>query len=266
MATAAVDTAKLEAILLAQSDKAKARYAARNPMETITFFGLEPGMKIGEALPGGAGWYSKILIPYLGPEGKLVGIDYDFAMWPEFSFATEDFMKTKETWPEDWSAKAREWSPTEGAEVSATTFGREDVAAGSLDAVLFIRAMHNLSRFENEGAYLTKALANTHRMLKAGGMVGVVQHAGPETNEDSWATGSNGYLKRSDVIAAFDAAGFDLVAESDINANPRDVPSNTDGVWRLPPSLSGAEEGSELRAQREAIGESNRMTLKFRKR
>jgi len=74
---------------------------------------------------------------------------------------------------------------------------------------LFVRALHNLSRFEAKGGYLTQAIADTHALLKSGGIVGVVQHAGPESNSDEWATGSNGYLKKSAVIAAFTAAGFD---------------------------------------------------------
>lgn len=265
MSVAQVDTAKLSTILAAQPQKAKDRYAARNPAETIAFLGLTPGMAIGEALPGGAGWYSKILIPYLGSDGKLVGIDYSMAMWPEFSFADENFMAEKAKWPAEWSTKANTWSPTDGAPVTATTFGRTDVAAGSLDAVLFIRALHNLARFEADGGYLTQALGDAHRMLKPGGIVGVVQHRAPDDIADDWATGSNGYLKRDDVVAAFDAAGFDLAGESDVNANPADVPTVEDSVWRLPPSLRGTDD-AELIAQRKAIGESNRMTLKFVKR
>ena len=101
--------------------------------------------------------------------------------------------------------------------------------------------------------------------MKPGGIVGVVQHSGPESNSDEWATGANGYLKESAVIAAFEEAGFELAATSDINANEADVPSNEAFVWRLPPSLSGTEEGTPERAEMEAIGESNRMTLKFKK-
>ena len=263
-AAASFDATRLSAILDAQPQKAKDRYAARRPMETLEFFDIKPGMAVGEALPGGAGWYSKILIPYLGPDGKLVGIDYSMAMWPEFSFANEAFMAEKAKWPMEWSAKANTWSPTDGAPVTATTFGRSDVEAGSLDAVLFIRAMHNLSRFEAEGDFMTQAIADANRMLKPGGIVGVVQHAAPEGIDADWATGQNGYLKQADVVAAFERGGFKLVAESDINTNPRDVPTTEDSVWRLPPALSGTEDPNLLKA-REAIGESNRMTLKFKK-
>jgi len=217
---------KLDAVLAEQSDKNKERFDARNPKETLMFFGIEPGMTVVEALPGG-GWYTKILLPYLGEEGKVVGVDYALEMWPEFGgFADEAFIKGN---------------------------------------ALFIRAMHNLSRFEAEGDYLTKALADTKALLKSGGIVGVVQHQGPESAEDDWADGNNGYLKKSQLIAAFEDAGFEFVAESDVNENPLDNPSSEDQVWRLSPTLGTSRDNEELRKTLAAIGESNRMTLKFRK-
>ena len=88
----------------------------------------------------------------------------------------------------------------------------------------------------------------------------------PETTcPDDWASGANGYLKKGFVIAQMEAAGFELVESSDINANDKDQPTADDIVWRLPPSLDTSREDPELRAQLEAVGESNRMTLKFRK-
>ena len=133
-------------------------------------------------------------------------------------------------------------------------------------AVLFIRALHNLNRFSaGETDYMGDTLAETYRILKPGGIVGVVQHSAPDANNDDWANGSNGYLKTSAVVAAFEAAGFELEASSDVNANPADVPSEEDFVWRLPPTLAGTEEGTPERDANAAIGESNRMTLKFRK-
>ncbi len=257
------DAAKLDTVLAAQSDKAQARYGARNPAKTLKFFGIKPGMAVGEALPGG-GWYTKILVPYLGEEGELMGIDYSIDLWPEFSFANEEFIEKKKNWPTEFVTKTAEWAPADGAAISATTFGgTAGDKAGSLDAVLFFRALHNLSRYESEGQYLTQALSKTHELLKPGGIVGVVQHRAPESAEDSWAVGSAGYLKQSNVIAAFDAAGFELVKKSNINANPKDKPVGDDVVWRLPPSLRGSD---ETKAEREAIGESNRMTLLFKKR
>ena len=178
--TASFDGAKLDAILDARPDAVKARYDARHPAETLEFFGITPGMSIGEALPGG-GWYTKILAPYLGENGKIVGIDYNLEMWPEFSFATEQFIETKKTWPETFVAESAEWLPADGPKIGATTFGSPaGDMAGSLDAILFIRALHNLSRFETEGDYLTKALSHSRELLKEDGIIGVVQHRAPE--------------------------------------------------------------------------------------
>jgi len=260
------NSAKLTTILAAQSDAAKARYDARHPKETIEFFGITPGMTVVDALPGG-GWYSKILIPYLGDEGHMVGVDYSIKMWPEFGgFATAEFIENKKKWATEWVEGAQAWRAGSDGKISAFTFGGRDTGMdGTADAALFIRALHNLARFEDEGGYLTSALADTHALLKPGGIVGVVQHQGPESNDDKWAEGDNGYLKKSQLIAKFKAAGFELVKESAINENTKDIPSNDDIVWRLPPSLGTSREDPELKAKMEAIGESNRMTLLFKK-
>lgn len=257
----AFDADALHAVVEAQDDSAKARYDARNPYETLEFFGIAPGMAIGEALPGG-GWYSKILLPYLGDDGRLVGVDYDLALWPNFDFGTEEFIERKKTWPATWVADAEGWSDA-GTDIAAYTFDSlpQD---GSLDAFLFIRALHNMSRFE-DGRFMQSGIAAVHGALKSGGVVGVVQHAGPDDADATWANGSAGYLRKPDVIAAFEAAGFALVGDSDINANPLDMPTTDDIVWRLPQSLATSGDDPELRAQMEAIGESNRMTLLFRK-
>lgn len=261
------DAAKLDAILAAQPEAVQTRYAARHPAETLEFFGITPGMAVGEALPGG-GWYTKILAPYLGEDGKLVGIDYTIDMWSEFGFANEAFIENKKKWPEEFVAKSAEWAPENGPKFAGITFGTPSgEMAGKLDAILFTRAIHNLSRFENEGQYLTQAMKSSHALLKTGGVVGVVQHRAPADWDDASANGSAGYLKQANVIAAFDAAGFDLVKSSEINANPRDQPvAGQDGVWRLPPSLRGVGENAEMAAERKAIGETDRMTLLFKKR
>lgn len=256
--------AKLAAVLAAQPEEVQARYGARNPAETLAFFGVEPGMTVAEALPGG-GWYSKILLAYLGDEGTLIGAHYPDDLWGKFGFGDE-WTATRVEGTANWPTQAAEWG-VEGAAIASTylTAMPED-ASGQVDAVLFIRALHNLNRFtDEESNYMGDTLSETFRVLKPGGIAGVVQHSGPETNSDDWANGSNGYLKKSAVIAAFEAAGFEYVGASDVNANAADVPSEEEFVWRLPPSRSGTEEGSPERAAYDAIGESNRMTLKFRK-
>ncbi|MEO0467227.1 MAG: methyltransferase [Pseudomonadota bacterium] len=261
-------TSALDAVLAAQPEDAQTRYDARNPAETLAFFGIEPGMTVVEVLPGG-GWYSKILIPYLGPEGQLIAAHYPDEIWPALfgEDADPERINAVIARADGWAAGAREWYGEDGADIQQykMTDGQAAENPSSVDAALFVRALHNLHRSEAQLGLFTEAIAETYDLVKPGGVVGVVQHSGPETNSDEWADGNAGYLKQSRLIAAFEAAGFVLEATSDINANPADVPSEDDFVWRLPPSTATSEEGTPERAAFEAIGESNRMTLLFRK-
>jgi predicted methyltransferase len=257
-------SARLSEVLAAQPEDVQGRYAHRNPAETLAFFGIEPGMTVVEALPGG-GWYTKILLPYLGSDGRLIGVNYPPAIFQLFGM-TEEQIAAQQTWVEDWTSTAEGWRGEEDAEVSAFVFGAMPAELqGSADAALVIRALHNLARFEGDGGFLTTALADLYNSLKPGGIVGVVQHEARPEMPDEWAAGQNGYLKRSFVVDAFSSAGFELVGESEINANPLDQPTAEDAVWRLPPSLGTSRDDEKLRTEMQAIGESHRMTLKFRK-
>lgn len=262
---AAVEEDRLVAVLDAQPEEVQARYSHRHPQETLEFFGIEPGMTVVEGLPG-RGWYTKLLLPYLGSEGHLIGANYAQPMWPNFSFATEEFLKKNSTWLTDWPAGAEEWRDDDSATVSAFEFGSlPEAMAGTADVVFLARVLHNLANFEEEGGFLTDALADAFKVLKPGCTLGIVQHHARDDMSDEFADGSHGYLKKSFVIAAAERAGFEFVAESDINANDKDQPTADDIVWRLPPTLATSAENPELKAELEAIGESNRMTLKFRK-
>jgi predicted methyltransferase len=257
------DSKSLEAVLGAQPEEVQARYGARHPQKTLKFFGIKPGMTVMEALPGG-GWYSKILMSYLGKDGHLIGADYAEDMYPLFGFFSEEALEAKKTWTETWTAGTAEWGVSDAASVSAFQFGSMPEAMhGTADAVVLIRALHNLARFEPKGGYLTKALGDVYNVLKPGGIVGVVQHQARDEKPDEWANGSMGYLKRDFVIAQMEAAGFEFVGEKKFNNNPKDQPGDEDFVWRLPPSLVTSNENSELKEEMLAIGESNRMTLKF---
>jgi len=259
------DSARLAAVLAAQPEEIRARYRWRHPRETLEFFGIEPGMTVVEVLPG-RGWYSPILVSYLGAEGTLIGADYPLDMWPNFPFGTPEFIAARRAWVEEWPKEAAAWRGDDGAGARAFRIGTiPDALDGTADAVLYIRAMHNLSRFEDRGGFRTDALADTLAVLRPGGIVGVVQHMAPEGRSPEWADGSRGYLDKAELIARMEAAGFEFVAASDINRNPADVPGAEDIVWRLPPSLSTSRDDPELRARMEAIGESDRMTLLFRK-
>lgn len=257
---------KLNAAAQAQPEKAQARFDARNPVETLSFFEVMPGMTVVEALPGG-GWYTKILIPYLGAEGKIIGAQYPDALWSQLPPGQNpEWVATRIERAKNWPEQAREMAGETAIEIDNHYISQlNEELKGTADRVLFIRALHNLNRLESTSGYLTAAVNESYEMLKPGGIVGVVQHRAPEGNSDEWASGSAGYLKQSYVIDAFERAGFELIGTSDVNANPKDQPSESDFVWRLPPSFSSTEEGTSERTALAAIGESNRMTLKFRK-
>lgn len=256
---------RLAAALAAQPEAVKERYQYRHPQGTLEFFGVQPGMTVIEVLPGG-GWYSRILLSYLGPDGHLIGADYALDMYPKFNIYDDEYLEAKKTWVEDWTAEAESWRERDSAEVSAFVLGSmPDSLEGSADAVLFIRALHNLNRFESDGGYLSAALDDAYRALKPGGILGVVQHRSDPAMPDEWADGSNGYLKESFVVSRLEEAGFQFLSGSGINANDRDRPTEEDFVWRLPPTFAGSKDDPERRAAMEAIGESNRMTLRFQK-
>lgn len=258
-------SSRLEDILASQPEETQTRYKYRHPVETLEFFGVTPGMTVVEVLPGG-GWYSKILLAFLGTDGHLIGADYAEDMFPLFGFFDPEFIESKKTWVEDWLAEADGWGVEHAAAVSAFQLGSmpEDLK-GTADAALLVRALHNVARFEPEGAYLTAALQDVYDALKPGGIVGVIQHQARDHMPDEWASGARGYLKKDFLILRMEQAGFVFMAEIDINQNEKDQPRESDIVWRLPPTLATSRENPELREEMVAIGESNRMTMKFRK-
>jgi len=261
----AFDSEKMDAVLAAQSAEARMRYPFRNPAETMAFFEVAPGTVVVEALPGG-GWYSRILAAYLGVEGTLIAADYDLDMFPLFGFFTEQQLEERKTWSADWVTGAEGWEIPDSAAFAAFPFGSlPKETTGTADTVLFIRALHNLARFEGQGGYLTQALKDAYDALKPGGIVGVVQHEARPDMPDDWAAGKAGYLKRDAVVAFMEAAGFEYVDAVEINQNEKDRPSEDDVVWRLPPVTSTSRDDPQLRAIMTSVGESNRMTLKFRK-
>lgn len=263
-AEAATGGAALDAVLAKQSEDTKSRYPQRHPKEMMEFFGVQPGMTVVDTLPGPV-WWTGILLDYLGPNGKVVDADYSPEMWTKFGNFSPD-PATKKNWVSDTMAKLNAARGPEAAQVGAVQYGSvPDDQAGTVDVILVCRAMHHFMRLESDGKYLTQALADMKKLLKPGGIVGVEQHRAPESHSDASTKGDRGYVKQSAVIAAFQAAGFELVDKSEINANPKDQPSETDVVWRLPPTLATSQDNPELKAQMEAIGETDRMTLKFRK-
>jgi predicted methyltransferase len=265
IAVASDENEALDEALASQPEEVQARYVWRHSKETLEFFGIKPGMTVVEGLPGG-GWYTKILLPYLGADGTLIGADYAEDMYPKFGFFSQEDLDAKKTWVVDWTAKANDWRTDDDANLMAFQFGSMPIEMkGTADAVFLVRALHNLARFESDGGYLTAALNDAFQALKPGGVAGVVQHMARDETSDEWANGSHGYLKQSFVIERMEKAGFVFEESTDINENPADQPGEADIVWRLPPTYATSRESEELKAQMQAIGESNRMTLRFRK-
>lgn len=228
----------------------------RNPLETLSFFGIESNMTIAEVLPGNGGWYSQILTPLTAEDGRMIGLTYPDSLFSQM-FGTWN-ADSVERIGADISQMGRYLSVAgvESAQpiVGYTIDNIPDSADGEADAVLFFRAMHHLFRFDEP--IIDTAMAEVYDLLAPGGVVGVVQHRAKEDADPDFANGNNGYLKQSDVVAAFERAGFTLEESSEINANHNDAADNM--VWRLPPTTTNNPDTM-------AIGESDRMTLRFRK-
>lgn len=256
-----VAATSLDYVIASRTDQEKSRDIYRNPKETIMFFDVWPGMTVVEALPG-RGWYTKILVSYLGDSGRLIGANYPLDITARvFGKRWESVRKRMEEWPKSFPSWAATFSVSPPEITTYYITDAPDVLSGTVDRVLFIRALHHLNRFDANN--LDIAAAESFEILKPGGIVGVVQHRASLANSVKWADGSNGYLRTSRVISAFEGAGLKLVEASELNANPKDMPTERDKVWRLPPTLR-VDNDSE-REKSLSIGESDRMTLKFLK-
>lgn len=237
-------------------DKDRARDMYRKPAETLAFFQVTPDMKVGEYAPGGE-WYSRLLGLYLGPKGKLVGLYFDPTSGP-FNEATQKGIRDGAA---KYPADIAGWSGIPAERFSAYTLDAVPAAEkGTFDRILVMRMMHNLLRW-NIADREIKAMRD---LLKPGGMIGIEQHRAKPNAPYSYTDGSKGYLREKDVIAFMELHGFEYVGSSKANANPKDPANWPDGVWTLPPALRNAKDADKARLQ--AIGESDRMTLLFRKR
>jgi predicted methyltransferase len=220
-----------------RSDVNKARDKYRHPLETLTFFGIRPDMTVVEISPG-TGWYTEILAPFLKEHGKL----YEAVGGGAGAKTFEDKLKS---------------DPAVYGQVIVTTLqppAQTEIApAGSADMVLTFRNVHDWLPRGTTADYF-KAF---YRALKPGGVLGITDHrADPSQPQDPKA--KNGYVRQDYMIQIAEQAGFKLAGTSEINANPKD-PRNQP-VWNLPPTL---RQGDKDRDKYLAIGESDRMTLKF---
>ena len=228
-----------------------ARDGFRHPAQTLGFFGVDAGDTVIEITPGG-GWYSEILAPYLRDDGRYVAAIIDPSAFD--AGRQRDYYAKARTDFDAMLAKA----PAQYDRVAVAAFNPKAPvfgAAGSADVVLTFRNVHNW-RMANQAEGMFKGFFS---VLKPGGTLGVVEH---RARADVPADDKSGYVGQAQVIAMAQAAGFVLDGQSEINANPRDTKDHPNGVWMLPPVM---RHDAADAAKYKAIGESDRMTLRFRK-
>ena len=238
-------------------EKARDRY--RHPVEALTFWGLKPGMTILEIQPG-AGWWTNILAPYAkATGGKFYVTAADLAN-PKLSDSSK---KARADFEARFGAKPDVFGKIELVNWGAVS---KTLPANTFDLILTARSIHGWMQQGPNVAQET--FAEFHKALKPGGILAVEQHRANAT------TGAekpeSGYVSEQHVIDLAQKAGFKLAAKSEINANPKDTKDHPFGVWTLPPALRSSPENSEQpddpkfdHSKYLAIGESDRMTLKF---
>jgi predicted methyltransferase len=221
-----------------------ARDRYRHPRETLSFFGVRPDHTLVEIWPGG-GWYTEILAPLVAEQGQYWAVANGLGGIERLK-----------------AANPAVYGKIRTAAFPAFNAGDARVPDGSADVVLTFRNVHNWRmgyQREDKQDYAPEAFRQMFAMLKPGGTLGIVDHRLPESAPDERER-TSGYIKVSTVRRLAEAAGFRFVASSEINANPRDTADWPNGVWTLPPSLALKDQDRERYL---AIGESDRMTLKF---
>jgi len=228
-----------------RSDKNKARDDFRHPADTLAFFGFKSTMTVVEITPGG-GWYTEILAPAVKGSGKLYGAHYP-------DTGEDNYYSNSRKRLEKMLAGNAIFS-----EVELTDFVPKKASAlapkGSADLVLTFRNLHN---WGEEG--IAQVFKDAFTALKDGGVLGVVEHRMP-ASQDWKMNKRSGYVPTKMVVQLAKKAGFVLAASSEVNANAKDNANHPKGVWTLPPVM---RLGEKDKAKYLAIGESDRMTLKF---
>lgn len=242
-APAALPTSIEEAVASpTRNSENRKRDIYRHPIETLNFFGFQPNMTVVEISPGG-GWYMEILAPLLHANGQYI------AALPPATGEMANLNNQLGQW-----IKGR---PEMASKIKTVTMAppADLVPDGSADMVLTFRNVHNWMMAGTEQAQFNSFF----RALKPGGVLGVVEHrANAKSKHDP--KGKSGYVREADVIRFATKAGFKLAAKSEINANPKDTKDYPAGVWTLPPTLRLKDQDREKYL---AIGESDRMTLRF---
>lgn len=227
-----------------RSEANRARNDARHPAETLNFFGLKPDMTVIEIGPGG-GWYAEIIRPFVVHEGRYIA-------------ALDDPEGPRAHYRKGWE-RLVESQPALFGDAETTIFAPPThtlADENSIDMVLTFRHAHG---WIND-ARTTEVFEEFFRVLKPGGTLGVVTHRAA-AGADHQAAAKKGYVPQDWLIEQAEKAGFELVEASEINANPKDTKDHPNGVWSLPPTLKSDSE--EAKSAARAIGESDRMTLRF---
>lgn len=226
-----------------------ARDAHRHPAEVLTFFGLQPDMKVAEIWPGGGGYFAEIIAPYVKGGGEYTAVVATLK-------ATSDYQKRANSGLfSKFSAHPEKFAKVKLADVTKGDY--DFAAADSLDMIFTFRNVHNWMM----SGYDAPMLKAFHDALKTGGHLAVVEHrldGSPNADKQVWG----GYITTAKIVEVVEAAGFKLVSSSEVNANAKDTKDYEKGVWTLPPTYRMKDQD---RAKYKAIGESDRATLLFQK-
>lgn len=242
-----------------RSEEDRARDAVRHPIESLTFWGLKPGMTVLEIQPGG-GWWTEILAPYAKRTGGQFHATAADLANPELP---ESARQSRERFAARFAAR-----PEIYGEVRLVNWGPKSapLPANTFDFILTARSVHGWMRTPG---LLEKTFAEFHQALKPGGTLALEQHRANPGTQDPAAR--DGYVTEAYVIEQATKAGFKLTGRSEVNANPKDTKDHPFGVWTLPPTLRSTPYGSDEvdaafdHSKYLAIGESDRMTLRFEK-
>ena len=231
-----------------RDDKNITRDVYRNPYETLSFFGLEKNMKVLEIVPG-RGWYTEILSSYMKETNNFY-----VATYKEPQYAIDIITKIQNEFYEYFDKNQKKFGKIKTIFIDKNLKLESDIEY--FDLVLTFRNTHNfLDQKKSEN--ILKSIYNS---LKKGGVLGVVQHRADESAKSNF---NKGYVKESFLIRHIEEQGFKLLEKTELNSNPKDLKNYNKGVWTLPPRYA---EGDKNKSIYEAIGESDRMTLKFIKK
>jgi predicted methyltransferase len=227
----------------------------RHPAETFSFFRIHPDHKVGEYAPGGE-WVSRTLGRYMDEKGKFIGLFFSTDAGFGDAAGHERIKASAAKFPDDVAkVTGRPAAEYMGYTLNAIPEGEK----GTFDRIILMRMLHNMHRWNIADTELKRM----RELLKDDGLLGIEQHRAKANAPNSYANGDKGYVREADVIKMMELAGFELVAKSEVNANPKDLANWPEGVWTLPPRLALKDVD---KAKYEAIGESDRMTLLFKKK